>query len=118
MIKKALFPYKCLVLLIMLYITADLASNVVVYDMIRVGNYVGTAAMLIFPATYLVGDVLTEVYGYNLTRQVIWYDLICNLLFSFSIVAAIHLPAQNIALGKAYELTLGHLGYIGLCALS
>jgi uncharacterized PurR-regulated membrane protein YhhQ (DUF165 family) len=38
------------------------------------------AAVIIFPISYIFGDVLTEVYGYARARQVIWIGFGCNLL--------------------------------------
>jgi len=39
------------------------------------------AAIIIFPFSYIFGDVLTEVYGYSISRKVIWLGFFCNLLF-------------------------------------
>jgi uncharacterized integral membrane protein (TIGR00697 family) len=36
--------------------------------------------VIIFPLSYLFGDILTEVYGYRATRSVIWIGFLCNLL--------------------------------------
>jgi uncharacterized integral membrane protein (TIGR00697 family) len=38
------------------------------------------AGVIIFPLSYLFGDVLTEVYGYAASRRVIWLGFFCNLL--------------------------------------
>jgi uncharacterized integral membrane protein (TIGR00697 family) len=38
------------------------------------------AGIIIFPLSYLFGDVLTEVYGYAAARRVIWLGFACNLL--------------------------------------
>jgi len=51
------------------------------------------AAVIVFPLSYLFGDVLTEVYGYAVTRRVIWLGFGCNLVFVVFILLAGALPA-------------------------
>ena len=38
------------------------------------------AGTILFPVSYIFGDILTEVYGYRRARQVIWLAFLCNLL--------------------------------------
>src|SRR5438067_9466206 len=65
--------------------------------------------MVIFPISYIVGDVLTEVYGYARARQVIWLGFGCNLLAVLVIQAALVLPPAPFwaANQPAYETILG-----------
>jgi hypothetical protein len=42
--------------------------------------YALPAAIIIFPVSYIIGDVLTEVYGYRQARRIIWLGFFCNLL--------------------------------------
>ena len=48
---------------------------------------------MIFPISYVCGDVLTEVYGYAQARRVIWLGFLCNLLAVAAIWAGQVLPA-------------------------
>jgi uncharacterized PurR-regulated membrane protein YhhQ (DUF165 family) len=48
------------------------------------------AAVIVFPLSYLFGDVLTEVYGYARTRLVIWLGFACNALVVLAIVIVVH----------------------------
>ncbi len=50
------------------------------------------AAVIIFPLSYIFGDVLTEVYGYKVSRRVIWLGFICNLIAVIAIWLAQMLP--------------------------
>ncbi len=51
------------------------------------------AAVILFPITYIFGDVLTEVYGYTRARQVIWTGFFCNLVAVVAIWVGGLLPA-------------------------
>lgn len=108
--KQPRSQYKFIMLLAMIYLTADLASNVVVYRMADIFGFVETTAILIFPLTYVIGDALAEVYGYGIVRQVIWFDLFCNLLFSVLLVTSVHLPTPaDWTDNPSYVLVLGSM---------
>ena len=92
-----------------LFVTTLLISNVIAVKLFALGPLVLPAGMVIFPLSYIVGDVLTEVYGYARARQVIWLGFGCNLLAVVIIEIALALPpapfwAPNQA---AYETILG-----------
>jgi queuosine precursor transporter len=94
-----------------LFVTVLLVSNLVAVKLIAVGSLTLPAAIVVFPLSYLFGDVLTEVYGYATTRRVIWIGFACNLLFVLVIVLAGALPgaagAWNPDLQHAYQRILG-----------
>jgi len=70
-----------------LFVTCLIVSNIIAIKPIAIGPFFLPAAILIFPVSYILGDILTEVYGYRRTRQVIWIGFACNALS----VAAIYL---------------------------
>ena len=47
-----------------LFVTCLLVSNITAVKLIDVNGYVLTGAIVIFPVSYIIGDVLTEVYGF------------------------------------------------------
>jgi len=62
-----------------------------------------------FPISYILGDVLTEVYGYHQARRVIWMGFACNLILVMAIVVGQVLPAASLWDGQAaYERILGY----------
>jgi hypothetical protein len=66
------------------------------------------AAIVIFPVSYIVGDVLTEVYGYAAARRVIWLGFFCNFLMVLALMLGGTLPAAPFWTGQeAYERILG-----------
>lgn len=63
-----------------LFVTSLIVSNIIAVKLIRVGSLVLPAGVILFPVAYIIGDILTEVYGYSKARQVIWIGFFCNLL--------------------------------------
>lgn len=63
---------------------------------------------ILFPLTYLFGDVLTEVYGYARSRRVIWFGLAMNLLATLVFAFVAGLPTDPASPTKgAFETVLG-----------
>ena len=82
------------------FVTSLILSNIIVVKLIAVGPFYFTAAILIFPVSYIFGDILTEVYGYARARRVIWTGFGCNLLAVLVIWISIQLsPAPFWKLG-------------------
>jgi len=86
---------KYFVIIAGLFITSLLTANIIAVKLIDVYGFVLTAGIIIFPVSYIFGDVLTEVYGYNKARLVIWLGFFCNLLMVIAIMVAIKLPAAG-----------------------
>ena len=63
-----------------IFITCLIVSNIIAVKIISVGGRNLPAAIIIFPISYIFGDILTEVYGYRTARKVIWLGFLCNLL--------------------------------------
>jgi len=63
-----------------IFVTSLILSNIIAVKLIAVGPFFLPAAILIFPISYIFGDILTEVYGYARARRVIWTGFGCNLL--------------------------------------
>jgi uncharacterized integral membrane protein (TIGR00697 family) len=66
------------------------------------------AAIVIFPLSYIFGDILTEVYGYRMARRVIWLGFLCNLIAVFAFWVAGRIPALDSEVQSAYERILGY----------
>jgi queuosine precursor transporter len=79
----------------MLFITIDLSAVAVAYKMVSLNHLleINSAATFIFPLTYCIGDIVTEVYGFNMAKALIWYSLLLQLIFGVLTTAAIHLPS-------------------------
>ena len=62
------------------FVTSLITANIIAVKLILFFGFLVPAGIIIFPLSYLFGDVLTEVYGYGAARQVIWLGFACNLL--------------------------------------
>jgi uncharacterized integral membrane protein (TIGR00697 family) len=92
-----------------LFVTCLLTANTIAAKLIAVGGLVLTAGIVIFPISYVVGDVLTEVWGYAATRRVIWLGFACNALMVLAVWIGGELPAAPFWAGQAaYQEILGH----------
>lgn len=75
-----------------IFVTCLIISNIIAIKPIAIGPLFLPAAIIIFPISYLLGDILTEVYGYGRTRQVIWLGFACNTLSAAAIYLSITIP--------------------------
>jgi uncharacterized integral membrane protein (TIGR00697 family) len=92
-----------------LFITCLITANIIAVKLFSVAGLVLPAAVIIFPISYIVGDVLTEVYGYQRARQVIWLGFFCNLIAVVAIWLGGLLPPASFWDGQAaYDQILGY----------
>jgi len=75
-----------------IFVTSLILSNIIAVKLISLGPLFLPAAIIIFPVSYIFGDILTEVYGYARARRVIWVGFGCNLLAVMVIWLSIQLP--------------------------
>ena len=91
-----------------LFVTCLLTANVIAAKLIVVGGIVLTAGIVIFPLSYVLGDVLTEVWGYAAARRVIWLGFACNAVMVLAIWLGGELPAAPFGASQyAYDEVLG-----------
>jgi uncharacterized integral membrane protein (TIGR00697 family) len=97
-----------------LFVTCLLIANIIAVKIVELpGGIIAPAGVVIFPLSYLFGDVLTEVYGYAAARKVIWLGFFCNLIAVLAIAVAGALPAAPFWQGQAaYETILGFTPYL------
>lgn len=97
------------VVVVALFVTALITANITAVKLIGVFGLVLPTAVIVFPISYICGDVLTEVYGYRAARRVIWLGFLCNLLAVAAIYLGGILPAAPIWQDQgAYEAILGY----------
>jgi uncharacterized PurR-regulated membrane protein YhhQ (DUF165 family) len=71
------------------FVTTLLISNLIAGKLASFGGIILPAAVILFPVTYIFGDILTEVYGFRKARLVIWIGLAANLLMAVVFVIAL-----------------------------
>ncbi len=97
------------VILAGLFVTCLIVANIIAVKILALpfGLFV-PAGVVVFPLSYLFGDVLTEVYGYAAARRVIWLGFACNLVAVAAIALAGALPPAPFWPGQsAYVSILG-----------
>lgn len=97
------------VVVVAVFITSLITANITSVKLIGVWGLVLPAGVVIFPVSYIAGDVLTEVYGYAQARKVIWLGFLCNLLTVMVIWLGQIIPPVSFWEGQtAYERILGY----------
>jgi uncharacterized integral membrane protein (TIGR00697 family) len=84
--------YKYLGLFSALNVTFLLLSNFTAARIIAIDDVGVSVTVLYFPFTYLIADILTEVYGYAQARSVIWLSLFCSLIAAAVVDVALLVP--------------------------
>ena len=83
-----------------------------------VGQWSFGAGVLFFPVSYVIGDVLTEVYGYANARRVIWTGFAALLFMAFMAAVVVALPHPADWPGQeAYEFVFGNSWRIVLASM-
>jgi len=91
-----------------LFVTCLITANIIAVKLISPFGFLVPAGIIIFPLSYLFGDVLTEVYGYGAARRVIWLGFACNLLAVIAIYLGGLAPAAPFWKQQAaYDAILG-----------
>jgi uncharacterized integral membrane protein (TIGR00697 family) len=97
-----------LVVVAAVFTTCLITANIIAVKVIGFGSLIMPAAIVVFPISYIFGDILTEVYGYRWARRVIWLAFFCNLVFVFFAWVGLKLPPASFwGDQQAYESILG-----------
>ena len=115
------------IIIIALFITVLILSNIIAVKPIQLltlpFEFLGStsvilpASIIIFPISYIVGDVLTEVYGFRIARGVIWLGFGANLLVVIGLWITGLIPAAVFWENQgAYDTILGQIPWILLAS--
>jgi len=84
--------YRYYDLLVHIFVVLLLISNLVGQKISAIGPFRVSGAQLLFPITYIFGDVFTEVYGYAASRRAIWIGFFASALLSLMGLFTVWLP--------------------------
>ena len=102
-----------------LFVTCLITANIIAVKLIGLGSVVLPAAIIVFPVSYIFGDILTEVYGYRWARRIIWLGFACNLVFVFFAWLGGLLPPASFWQGQSsYQAILGYTPRLLLASFS
>ncbi|HEV2866668.1 MAG TPA: queuosine precursor transporter [Allosphingosinicella sp.] len=94
------------------------AGKVAVVHLPGIGAWPFGAGILFFPISYVIGDVLTEVYGYGRARRCIWAGFAALLFMAFMAFVVVELPPAATWKGQAaYEQVFGQVPRIVLASI-
>lgn len=106
-----------LVKLVVLFTSCLIISNILANRMLEVGGYSLDAGNLLFPVTYILSDVFSEVYGYKWSRRVTWWAAAMNLLFSVLVAVTNRWPAPAYYDPAPFEAALSNSARIVAASL-
>jgi uncharacterized integral membrane protein (TIGR00697 family) len=100
--------YRYLDVLINIFVVILIVSNLIAPKFVAVGWFRFSAAQLLFPITYIFGDVFTEVYGYSASRKAIWTGFLGSVIMTgFGLFAILLPPAPEFKNQQAFEIIFG-----------
>jgi hypothetical protein len=101
-----------------LFVATLMISNTVAAKLFSLGPLIFTGGVLIFPVTYIFGDILTEVYGYSRARKIIWTGFAALILMSLIYwIVGLLPPAPTWQNQDAYIAILGVVPRIVLASI-
>ena len=110
-------------IVVTLFVTVLITSNIIAvkpiemltlpFEFLGSSSVVLPASIIIFPISYIVGDILTEVYGFRTARGVIWLGFAANLLVVIALWIAGIIPGASFwGDQEAYDTILGQTRWI------
>lgn len=111
--KRSLYPYVMAAFCVIVVL-----SNIVAVKLFTVfGMFVAAGGLVLFPLSYILGDVVTEIYGYAGARKIFWAGLAANVLMviTFTIVDA--LPGLNPVLSGQFHGVLSSVPQIVMASM-
>ena len=100
--------FKYLDLITGLFVAVLLISNIASSKIIEIWKFTFDGGTILFPLSYIFGDILTEVYGFRRSRRVIWIGFFCAALMSLTLgLVGLIKPAAGWEYQEAYMRILG-----------
>jgi uncharacterized integral membrane protein (TIGR00697 family) len=89
---QSLHNFRYYDILVHIFVVVLLISNLVGPKICAIGPFRISGAQLLFPITYIFGDVFTEVYGYSGSRRAIWIGFFASGLMALMGLVTVHIP--------------------------
>ena len=100
--------YKYFDVIVGLFVAVLLISNIASTKIVSIWKFTFDGGTILFPLSYIFGDILTEVYGYRKSRRAIWIGFLCALIMSVTLgLIGLIRPAEGWELQDAYMAILG-----------
>ena len=100
--------FRLLTLFLVLNVAFQLISDATAAKIVLLFGFGVSVTVLYFPFTYIISDIITEVYGYACARRILWYTLMASVLAGVFYQVAVAVPAAPFFDGgPAYETVFG-----------
>ncbi len=112
--------FSYLLIITALMVTCYLTSNIMAVKLIDFGGITGfDAGTITFPLAYMLGDVLTEIWGFKTSRKVIFLTFMCNIFLIIFTFIGIYLPSPDYMseINNAYAMIFSYTPRILIASL-
>ena len=79
-------------LLEVIFIASLIAANVVAVKLLLIGKFIQSAGIICYPITFLVTDILSDVFGKERAKRLVWFGFIAQLWFLLMVTIGRYLP--------------------------
>ncbi len=106
---QPIYKHKYLHYAVLFLVIFSIADQVVMYRLTQIGPFSITAGVYLMPLYYFTADLIAEVYGFQVAKQMIIAVIICSIFFALLIAVLIHLPVPiGWEHAQDYYNVLGH----------
>lgn len=107
---KKIYGHRYLHYAVLFFAMFMLADQVMMYRLTQIGPFTLTAGVFLMPLYYFTGDLIAEVYGFKVAKQMVLAILICCTIFAGLITLLNYLPPPtNWKYKQDYDHVLGHI---------
>lgn len=100
---SAIQPHKYLIIFAMLWVTVLIVGMFTSLKTFYIGSLVFSVGAIAYPFVYIFADIFTEVYGYRVTRKIVWTGFACMFLASLLAFIYSSIPNPSFEMNDAYN---------------
>lgn len=97
-------PHKYLSVFGMLWVTVLLVGTFTSLKTFYIGSFVFSVGAIAYPFVYIFADIFTEVYGYRVTRKIVWTGFACMLIAATLTSVYSYVPNPSFAYNDAFNM--------------
>jgi len=102
----------------MLYMMFMILSGITIYKAVDLGGFVIPAAVIVTPFIYSISNITTEVYGYTVARNMMWWFILSSTIFVICSTFLIHAPSPPYFKNQAaFNLVLGSMPIVYIAGI-
>jgi hypothetical protein len=111
-------PYRHFDIILTLFVALLIISNIAATKLIAIGPFIMDGGAILFPFTYVIGDVIAEVFGLRAAKRAIVVSFIASILAALTFLTVQYLPgAPDYVNQEAFEAVLGFVPRIVIASL-